>query len=347
MSPALLLLAGMLAGVAAGDGVAIERRVGTMGTTLSIELAAADRDAALAASEVAVRAVEAAAARLSTWTDTSELARLNATPPGAPFAPSPALAADLEAARACAAATGGAFDPTVGALVAAWGLREGGRVPDAGERARAVAATGMARLREAPDGTLRREVAGLRLEEGAFGKGAALDAAAAALARDGRARAASLDLGGQVALFGPPAPHAVALADPRDRARPVVALTIDGGSVATSANGERGFSIHGVAYGHLLDPRSGAPARDFGSLTVWAPSGFLADCLSTGLYVLGPEAALAWAGDHPGVEVLVLEPIAAPAGDEETALRARASAGWRGRLRPLAPDLRIDFVKGG
>ena len=125
------------------------------------------------------------------------------------------------------------------------------------------------------------------------------------------------------------------VADPRDRRRAVVALTIFSGSVATSGNSEHGFERGGVRYGHLLDPRTGAPARDFGSLTVWAPEALAADCLSK-LYVLGPDAALAWARTHRDVEVLILEPR--PGG-----LRARATAGWRGRLKAIVPELEIEF----
>src|SRR5262249_57516675 len=136
---------------------------------------AADGAAGAAASERAMEAVEAAEARLSTWREDSELARLNRAPAGTPFLLSPALAADLRDAWACARATDGAFDPTVGPLVAAWGLRRGGRVPTAAELARAVAATGFDGL--ALDGrTAIRRRADLTIEEGGSGKRAALPA---------------------------------------------------------------------------------------------------------------------------------------------------------------------------
>ena len=104
----------------------VERRVMLMGTSLEIAVEAADRAAGLAASERAVAALEAAEARLSTWRDDTELARLNRAPVGEPAALSPALARDLAAARRCWQETEGAFDPGVGALVRAWGLRTGG-----------------------------------------------------------------------------------------------------------------------------------------------------------------------------------------------------------------------------
>ena len=372
---AAVLLAGLAAGSSAPSAAGgtvdpatarVERRLAMMGTELELVVEAADRATAIAASERAVEALEATEARLSTWRDDSELARLNRAPAGRPVEISPELAGDLDAARRCWRETGGAFDPTVGALAAAWGIRTGGRVPSAAQRRAARAATGMAAValgrapEEGTSGAGGAEVGGsggraggwatrgrseLVLDEGGFGKGAGLDRALAALATPGVERA-WLDLGGQVAVLGIPpdatsgagptgdgepgaaAGWRLALADPADRARPAVALDFDRGSVATSGTAVRGR--------HLLDPRSGRPAADFGSMTVWAPTAVEADCLSTGLYVLGPERALAWAAARPGIEAVVLS-------RRGRRLVARATPGLAGRLRPLAPEVEIEF----
>jgi FAD:protein FMN transferase len=305
----------------------VERRVMLMGTALDIEVEAANRLTGLAASERAVEALEAAEARLSTWRDDTELARLNRTPVGQPRTLSPALTRDLQAARRCWEETGGAFDPGVGALVRAWGLRSGGRIPDPAELRAANGASGL-RLH---DGVAVREK-DLLLEEGGWGKGAGLVDALEALKRDGVARA-SLDLGGQVAVLGG---WEIPVADPRRRDRSVAVLKVDGGSVSTSGNGERGIVVEGKRLGHILDPRTGEPAPDFGSLTVWTADPLRADCLSTGLYVLGPERALAWAAAHPGVEVLVLR-------TEGDRLRALASPGLRGKLKTVDSEIEIEF----
>jgi FAD:protein FMN transferase len=306
----------------------VERRVMLMGTALDLEVEAADRRVGLEASERAVEALEAAEGRLSTWRDDTELALLNRTPVGQPRTLSPDLARELQAVRRCWEETGGAFDPGVGALVRAWGLRTGGRIPDAAELR---AATGVAGLRLGEGVAIREK--DLILEEGGWGKGAGLVDALEALRRDGVARA-SLDLGGQVAVLG--RGWEVPVADPRQRDRPVLSLRIDGGSVSTSGNSERGIEIGGKQYGHLLDPRTGRPAPDFGSLTVWTADPLRADCLSTGLFVLGPERALAWAAAHPDVQVLVLRP-------EGERLRALASRGLRGKLKLLDSTVEIEF----
>jgi len=334
-----LLAAWTASAAPAVPGDRVERRLSLMGTSLDVAVEASGRATALAASERAVAALEAAEARLSTWRDDTELARLNRSPVGTAVILSPELAAELDAVRHWWEETGGTFDPAVGPLVRAWGLRSGGRLPAEDERRAAVAAGGLDGLRL--DGrTAVRERADLQLEEGAWGKGAGLADALAALEKAPGVERATLDLGGQVALFSRGgAPWRVPVADPRRRDRPVVALTLDGGSVSTSGNSERGIVVEGRHLGHILDPRTGRPAPDFGSLTVWAADPLTADCLSTGLYVMGPEAALTWAQAHPGIEVVALRVHGG-------ALEALATPGLAGKIEALANDVTLRFWKG-
>jgi FAD:protein FMN transferase len=337
--PLLLAGAAVASATPAAPGERVERRLALMGTSFDLAIEATDRAAGLAASERVVAALEATSARLSTWGDDSELARLNRAPVGTPVALSPELAAELAAVRHWWQKTGGAFDPAVGPLVRAWGLRSGGRLPAESELHSALAATGLHGLRL--DGrTAVRERADLLLEEGGWGKGAGLAAALAALDGSAGVARATLDLGGQLALFSRGgAPWRVPVADPRRRDRAVLALTLGPGSVSTSGNSERGIVVEGRPLGHILDPRAGRPAPDFGSLTVWAADPLTADCLSTGLYVMGPEAALTWALGYPGVEVVALR----VQGD---ALEALATPGLEGKIETLVEGVTLRIWKG-
>lgn len=319
------------AGESVPEPAVVRRRVAAMGTWLSVRTEAPERDAALRASELAIAAIEAVETRLSTWRDESELATLNRAPVGRTVHLSAALASDLHAARAYWTMTAGAFDPSIGELCEIWGLRRGGApVPshEAIERARVPGGFGALEL----DGrNAVRRVERLRIEEGGFGKGVALDAAVAAL-RASALGAADIDLGGQVIVHGGTS-RTFAVADPRDRSRPVLEIVIDSGSLSTTGNSEHAVQCDGRRFGHILDPRSGRPAEDFGSLTVWAPDATGADCLSTALYVMGPERALDWARAHPQFEVLVLDM-------RSGALVAHATPGLRARVVGGRVDLR-------
>ena len=314
-----------------------------MGTTLVLEVDAPTRQEALLASEAAVRALEAVEARLSTWRDDSELARLNRAAVGESFALSAALAADLAAARAGFDATSGAFDPAVGGLVAAWGLRTGGRLPnhETIEAARVPGGFGALEL-DARSAT--RTHASLVIEEGGFGKGRGLDAALEAAATAGATRVV-FDLGGQVAVLGAGTPHRVEVRRPRSEGTAAssgaapVELALTHGSLATTGNSERGLVVEGRRIGHVLDARTGRPAHDFGSLTVWAPDATRADVWSTGLYVLGPEAALARAAGDATLGVLVLETL--PGGN----LRARCDATFARLVTDTEPGLVLELYE--
>lgn len=338
----IALLAGLPAGCAdpasahAAPAV-VERRLSAMGTSLTLEVESRDRRAALSASESAVRAIQAVEERLSTWVADSELARLNAHPVEVPCALSDELARDLQRARHWWRETGGSFDPAVGPLVAAWDLRGAGRRPTDAELEDALGASGLEHL-ELRAGEAIRRLSGCTLEEGGFGKGVGLDAAADALRAAGVTRA-TLDLGGQVLRLGDAPGTPISIAHPAERGTPLCDLALRSGSVATSGNSERAIEVEGERHGHLLDPRTGRPAPDFGSVTVVAERGIDADCLATALFVMGPERALEFASRRDGIEAVVVE-FASGAG----APRVRATKGLESRLTPGVENLHIEFV---
>ncbi|HEX9185513.1 MAG TPA: FAD:protein FMN transferase, partial [Vicinamibacteria bacterium] len=75
------------------------------------------------------------------------------------------------------------------------------------------------------------------------------------------------------------------LRDPRGEGLPWGAFEVEDASVSTSGGDQKP--------GHILDPRTGRPARGVLAATVVAASGLEADALSTAVFVLGARDGLA------------------------------------------------------
>lgn len=241
---------------------------------------------------------------MSNWDPASDLSRLNtAARVGPVTVDDPDLLACLARAFEAARATDGAFDPTVGPLMTLWGYRpRAKRAPTQDEIDATLANVGYAKVRLLA-GTVRFEAPGMEIDLGGIAKGFALDLARERVVAAG-GRSALLDLGGNLLVFGPPPSGRyweIGVKDPRAPERIAGVLEIREGSVSTSGNYENP--------GHLMDPRTGRTAEtDVLAATVVAPSGAVADALSTALCVAGSERAPAILGRYRDARaVLFLE----------------------------------------
>ena len=264
----------------------VERESLVMGTRLAVDVTApVNAEVSAEAAQAAARSVEDL---LSTWRADTELAALNAAPVAVRHDVSPALLSVLREVGVWVEATDRAFDPAIGSLIEAWDLRGDGHVPGPAQLAAARKAAGWNRLViEADRGAVTRTVRGVWVDAGAFGKGLALREAAAALRQAGAS--GTLNFGGQIMVVGDAA--SVEIADVRDRASGIATVLLADASAATTSLSERGS--------HVLDPRTGRPVDDWGSVTVVTEDPMVADIVSTALFVMGPEAALEWAADRP------------------------------------------------
>lgn len=190
--------------------------------------------------------------------------------------------------------TGGTLDPTVYPLVCLWGFPgQNYRVPTASEISAALAHVGTSHI--LLSGSSVSLDHGTQLDFGAVGKGYAGQQCAALLSQNGVA-AALLCLGGNIQTLGTKpdgSDWVVGITDPNDTTACFGTLHLSGThAIVTSGSYQRQFTQDGKTYHHILDPATGYPA-DSGlvSVTIVADDGFLADGLSTALFVMGLEKA--------------------------------------------------------
>lgn len=181
--------------------------------------------------------------------------------------------------------SGGYFDISIGPLTRLWGFSDKSyRLPEPTEIKAALLLVGQAAIREESASLILAP--GMRLDWGGLAKGWGVDLAASAL-RDLGIRRGFINAGGDLFCWGKNPDGAdwrVGIQHPRQRGYLGV-LSVTGISVATSGDYQRYFEKEGVRYHHIINPRTGYPARGKQSVTVIGPQAALCDGLSTALFV--------------------------------------------------------------
>jgi FAD:protein FMN transferase len=256
------------------------------------------------------------AARCTRFDPASEVNRLCAQV-GAAVAVSDLVFEAVRFALAVAEETGGAFDPTVGALMETRGFnreyRTGAVVRVATETDTAATWRDVTLDEERRTVTLR---APLVLDLGAVVKGMAIDLAARELEPF---RDFAIDAGGDLYLGGLNAAGeawSVGIKHPRERGQLLTTLRVSDTAVCTSGDYEQQTPGDSGDH-HIMDARAGASATTIASATVMAPSAMVADAMSTAAFVLGPVDGMALLERH-GLEGMLVTP----------ALERHMTSGW-------------------
>ena len=98
----------------------------------------------------------------------------------------------------------------------------------------------------------------------------------------------------------------IGIQHPRRPGQILARLNLADRAVVTSGDYERYFERDGIRYHHILDPRSGCPARGCQAVTVVGEEAAYADALATAVFVLGPEQGMALLRSSPEVEGLIV-----------------------------------------
>lgn len=244
--------------------------------------------------DAAVEEIYRLDALLSASSPSSEVSRLNEAG-GGPLTKD--TASLLRSSLSVWEATGGLFECTIYPLMELWGFSTGEyRVPSQEELQAALPLADSSLLRLQGDSLA--VAPGQRLDFGGIAKGYAAGRVMEIFSAHG-VRSGLVSLGGSIQTLGTKPDGSlwrIGIQDP-DAAREtfLAVLEVRDLAVVTSGGYERFFEQDGETYIHILDPRTGRPAEsDLLSVTVLSPDGVLADALSTALFIMGREEALAF-----------------------------------------------------
>ncbi|MEL6535957.1 MAG: FAD:protein FMN transferase [Bacteroidota bacterium] len=247
---------------------------------------------------------------LSTYLPTSEISRFNQE--GLIKYELPFFYPVLQASKLVYDQTGGAFDPTVGPLIDAWGFGPEAPVfPDSGLVDSLLTfvsfdsvffdSISVCRLRS-----------GIELSFSAIAKGQGVDVVADYLRGQGLENL-FVEIGGEIVASGhfiQDKPWVIGIEDPTaalDDRRPVVRVQLRDRGVATSGNYRNFYVRKGKRYAHTLDPNSGYPVEhSLLSATVFASNCMLADAYATAFMVMGTTATQDFLAGHPELDAILI-----------------------------------------
>jgi thiamine biosynthesis lipoprotein len=288
-----------LCGVAAAEERKINRSDTAMGTVVQITFWTDDEPAAGEAAEAVFAEFRRLDAMMTTWTEDSEVSRINAAAGVKAVKVSDETFAVIARAQEISKRSKGIFDITVGAFQGLWKFDEDrdGTVPDAAEVKKRLALVGWKHIvLDKKKRTVRLKKKGMKITLGGIAKGYAVDRAAKILWDRGFVDFI-LQAGGDMYVSGKKGDKtwAVGIRDPRGKRDDSFALApVENHSFSTSGDYERFvLTADKIRYHHILDPRTGFPAKASRSVTVFAKDAFTADAWSKVLFILGADEAMA------------------------------------------------------
>ena len=213
------------------------------------------------------------------------------------------IIAMIENATALSIKSNGAFNPSIGALIEAWGFHhdEFKAVPiDQKKINRLLQANPKMSDIVIKNGQVFSNNQTVQLDFGGYAKGYALDNALTYLKKQG-VKNALVNIGGNIIALGKHGqnPWRVGIQHPR---KPNAIATLDlesGWAIGTSGDYQRYFELAGIRYCHIINPVTGYPAEGVQAVTVLVPpqanAGVLSDVTSKPIFIAkhGMRAAVA------------------------------------------------------
>ncbi len=236
---------------------------------------------------------------MTTWRDDSEISKINQAAGKGPVIVGPETFEVIEKSLLVAKRSDGVFDISFEAMKDLWRFDENKveEVPsqEAIDKVRALIDYRKI-VADKDKRSVYLEKPGMRISLGGIAKGYGVDGAAKVLSAEGLT-SFYVQAGGDLYVRGRKpdgSAYRVGVRDPRGTGPSDYFAMIDVTDHAFSTAGdyERSFVKDGKRWHHIIDPRSGYPARASRSVTVWAKDAFTADGIDDAIFILGPEKGM-------------------------------------------------------
>ncbi|MCC7202097.1 MAG: FAD:protein FMN transferase [Nitrospirae bacterium] len=281
-----------------------------MGTDIELTASDSDESRVNTAFNAALHEIDRIENEMSEWKDGTPLSIINQKA-GKEAVPVPEeLFNVLLAAQKISELSEGAFDVSWASMRGVWNFSKGmEHVPSAEDVSEKLSLVNYKDIElDGIKKTVFLKRPGMAIGLGAIAKGYAVDRAMQALVNSG-IKNAIVKAGGDMRVQGTDdgKPWEIGIQHPRNREKLLGKLALSNISISTSGDYERFFIKDNILYHHIMNPKTGYPARGCQSVTILAPDTMTSDALSTAVFVLGPEEGMQLIKSLPGIEGIIVD----------------------------------------
>ena len=280
-----------------------------MGTEVVVKLHSQNQGEADSAFRAVFDEFERLEGMMSSYIPTSGVSKINRMASAVAVETDRELFELLEKSIYFSVLTEGAFDITFSSVGMLWDFRKG-IVPSPEAIQEIISRVNYKNIRlDKAKHTIRMTRKGMSIGLGGIGKGYAVDRAISILSDHGFHNAMVM-AGGDTVIRGKKGdePWTVGLRDPRHKDRILAVLPLEDIAISTSGDYERFFVLDGIRYHHILNPKTGYPARASTSVTILAPEASTSDPLATAIFVMGPTRGMELINRIQDVEAIIIDP---------------------------------------
>ncbi|WP_111709703.1 FAD:protein FMN transferase [Lutibacter citreus] len=282
-----------------------------MGSRFDITVSAKDSVNASNYINIAVDEISRIEKLISSWDPNSQTSKIISNAGIKPVKVDKELFQLIERALAISKLTDGAFDISYASMDKIWRFDGSMKTMPSEEEIKAsVSKVGFQHIiLNKEKQTVFLELKGMKIGFGAIGKGYAADKAKQLLISKG-VKAGIINASGDMNTWGKQ-PNGkdwmIAITNPMNKNIAFATLPISNKAVVTSGNYEKYVTFNNIRYTHIIDPRTGYPATDIISVSVFAPKAELADALATSIFVMGTEVGLNRINQLKGIDCIIID----------------------------------------
>jgi thiamine biosynthesis lipoprotein len=288
-----------------------KRTVKLMGSRFDITISAKSTTEAEAYIDSAIIEIERIENVISEWREETLVSEINRNAGIKPVKVTPELYGLTERALQFSKMTDGAFDISFASMDKIWKY-DGSMTTVPSEEAvkKSVQKVGYKNIiLDKKNSTIFLKLPGMKIGFGSIGKGYAADKTKELMISKG-VPAGIINASGDMNTWGkqPDGKEwTVGITNPMNQNKVFATFPLSGNAVVTSGDYEKFVILEGKKYSHIIDPRTGYPARGISSVTVFASSAELANGFSTSIMVMGKEAGLNLINQIPSMSCVIVD----------------------------------------